>query len=111
MTDSPSQSAASVHENRPAQEAHKAGKIYKVRTCVACRKRAARDTLLRVVLQDDQLIADERAVLPGRGAWVHPTRKCLTTAVTRRLFLRALRASGTPDATPLENRLETAMDN
>ncbi|UOQ56475.1 YlxR family protein [Leucobacter allii] len=82
-----------------------------VRTCVACRSRGARTELLRVVLHDGRLLADDRAVLPGRGAWVHPTARCLDQAVTRGAFARALRASGRPDAGPLENRLKTLMDN
>ncbi|GAA1798945.1 MULTISPECIES: YlxR family protein [Leucobacter] len=82
-----------------------------VRTCVACRQRAERAELLRVVLRGGRLMVDERAVLPGRGAWVHPTRRCLELAVSRGSFARALRASGKPDASPLENRLKTLMDN
>ena len=82
-----------------------------VRTCVACRKRASRPDLLRVVFHENQLIVDDRAVLPGRGAWVHPSPKCLEQAVTRSSFTRALRVSGKPDAGPIENRLKTLMDN
>ena len=82
-----------------------------VRTCVACRRKASRDQLLRVVLHDGRLVPDERAVLPGRGAWVHPTSQCLELAVSRGAFVRALKASGKPDASPLENRLEKLMDN
>ncbi|MBL3685874.1 YlxR family protein [Leucobacter zeae] len=82
-----------------------------VRTCVACRQRAPRTDLLRVVLRDGRLIADDRAVLPGRGAWVHPTASCLNRAVARGAFSRALKASGKPDASPLENRLKSLMDN
>jgi predicted RNA-binding protein YlxR (DUF448 family) len=85
--------------------------MYSVRTCVACRKRASRAELLRVVLHDDRLIADDRAVLPGRGAWVHPTAQCLERAVSRGAFPRALKVSGKPDTGPLENRLKTLMDN
>jgi len=55
--------------------------------------RASRSALLRVVSQDEHLIIDERAVMPGRGAWVHPTRECLDAAVRRRAFARALRVS------------------
>ncbi|MFV0433375.1 MAG: YlxR family protein [Leucobacter sp.] len=82
-----------------------------IRTCVACRKRAPRAELLRVVLRDNRLIVDDRAVLPGRGAWVHPAARCLNQAVSRGAFSRALRATGKPDASPLENRLKTLMDN
>ncbi|MBK0418296.1 YlxR family protein [Leucobacter sp. CSA1] len=82
-----------------------------VRTCVACRRRASRADLLRVVLHEGRFIVDERAALPGRGAWVHPTAECLSKAVSRGAFSRALRVSGKPDTSPLENRLKTLMDN
>lgn len=82
-----------------------------VRTCVACRKRAPRTELLRVVVRDGQLTPDDSAVLPGRGAWVHPTARCLDQAVSRGVFSRALRVSGRLDAGPIENRLKTLMDN
>lgn len=81
-----------------------------VRTCVACRKRASRADLLRVVLSDGQLLVDDRAVLPGRGAWVHSNVTCFEQAVTRSVFARALRASGKLDASPIENRLKLIMD-
>jgi predicted RNA-binding protein YlxR (DUF448 family) len=82
-----------------------------VRTCVACRLRASRGELLRVVLHGGRLTPDDSAVLPGRGAWVHPTVRCLELAVSRGVFSRALKVSGKPDAGPLENRLKTLMDN
>ncbi|MEV8336874.1 YlxR family protein [Leucobacter sp. NPDC077196] len=82
-----------------------------VRTCVACRKRAPRTELLRVVAHEGRLLVDDRAVLPGRGAWVHPEYSCLDRAVARGTLLRALRLSGKPDVSPLENRLKTLMDN
>lgn len=88
-----------------------AGKMDAVRTCVACRKRAPREEMLRVVVLDGRLTVDDRAVLPGRGAWVHPTVRCLDQAVSRGAFSRALRVSGKLDAGPLENRLKTLMDN
>ena len=82
-----------------------------LRTCVACRRRAARHELLRVVLHEGRLIPDDRAVLPGRGSWVHPTAQCLKQAVSRGAFSRVLKVSGSLDIGPLENRLETLMDN
>jgi len=68
-----------------------------VRTCVGCRARAPRSALLRVVERDGVLVADEKAVLTGRGAWVHDTDECVETAIRRRAFGRALRVSGTLD--------------
>ncbi|WP_309065209.1 YlxR family protein [Microbacterium sp.] len=64
-----------------------------VRTCVGCRGRAPRAALIRVAVQNGELVFDERAVLPGRGAWLHPTSECLDTALRRRAFARALRVA------------------
>lgn len=77
-----------------------------VRTCVGCRARAPRSSLLRVVTRGGVLVPDERAVLPGRGAWVHDTRECLETAIKRRAFVRALRASGPLDTQTIEQHIQ-----
>ncbi|AUG30250.1 MULTISPECIES: YlxR family protein [Microbacterium] len=74
-----------------------------VRTCVGCRARDLRSALLRVVERDGVLIADEKAVLPGRGAWVHDTHGCVDTAIRRRAFGRALRVSGPLDTQTFQN--------
>ncbi|QAY60745.1 YlxR family protein [Microbacterium protaetiae] len=76
-----------------------------VRTCVGCRQRSARSALLRVVAIDSHLVPDERATMPGRGAWVHDTYPCLDAALRRRAFVRALRVSGPLDAQTIEKRL------
>ncbi|MFJ4252890.1 YlxR family protein [Microbacterium sp. NPDC090003] len=76
-----------------------------VRTCVGCRTRAPRSTLLRVVSQNGILIIDERAVLPGRGAWMHPSQECMASALRRRAFGRALRVSTAVDTQTIEKRL------
>lgn len=64
-----------------------------VRTCLGCRERADTSTLLRVVAQSGAVVPDPSATLPGRGAWVHPTRECVETATKRKTFGRALRVS------------------
>jgi len=69
-----------------------------VRTCVGCRRREPRSALLRVVAGEGALVADSAARLPGRGAWVHPTRACVEQAVQRRAFTRALRLANGLDA-------------
>ncbi|MBT2476454.1 YlxR family protein [Microbacterium sp. ISL-103] len=73
-----------------------------VRTCVGCRPRASRSALLRVVSQNDILVIDENSVLPGRGAWVHPTPECMEAALRRRAFGRALRVSSDLDTRIIE---------
>ena len=76
-----------------------------VRTCVGCRARAPRTTLLRVVAVDSTLVPDEKASMPGRGAWVHETIECVDAAVRRRAFVRALRVPGPLDTQTFEKRL------
>jgi predicted RNA-binding protein YlxR (DUF448 family) len=59
-----------------------------------------------VVAVDSTLILDERASMPGRGAWVHDTRECMTAALRRRAFVRALRVSGSLDTQTIEEHLQ-----
>ena len=74
-----------------------------LRTCIGCRKRGARSTLLRLVLSSastaegqPRVLVDEGKCLPGRGAWLHGQVACLELAITRRAVARALRLGGTP---------------
>ncbi|WP_306514423.1 YlxR family protein [Janibacter hoylei] len=67
-----------------------------IRTCIGCRGRDSRSTLLRIVaVTDDRgetsAQPDPRRRLPGRGAWLHPDIACLDLAVRRRALSRALR--------------------
>nr|WP_278312854.1 YlxR family protein [Lolliginicoccus levis] len=48
------------------------------------------------------LAPDPSQVLPGRGAWLHPTAQCLDKAVKRHAFGRALRRPGNVDTTELD---------
>ncbi|MFN8080409.1 MAG: YlxR family protein [Kineosporiaceae bacterium] len=74
------------------------------RTCVGCRRRAARSVLLRVTadLVDGvrSVVPDPGRRRPGRGAWLHLDPACLDAAERRNAFGRALRRSG---------RLEVAL--
>ncbi|MEO5653783.1 MAG: YlxR family protein [Marmoricola sp.] len=70
-----------------------------VRTCVGCRRRAAKRELLRVVAGTDaagqdtiwHVVPDPRGTASGRGAHLHPTAECLALAERKRAFVRALR--------------------
>jgi predicted RNA-binding protein YlxR (DUF448 family) len=62
-----------------------------VRTCVGCRQRSNRADLLRIVIDSNELVFDEKASKPGRGAWIHPSSDCLQKANERGAFARALR--------------------
>lgn len=76
-----------------------------VRTCVGCRQRSGKDSLLRVVaVQIDgsyAVQADPRGRMPGRGAYLHRSPECFDLALRRRAFGRALRISGAADVAPL----------
>ncbi|WP_405498453.1 YlxR family protein [Nocardia sp. NBC_00511] len=89
-----------------------------VRTCIGCRRRELAADLMRVVAQgsaeDGQelaVIPDPRRRLPGRGAWLHPTSSCLSQAVRRRAFGRALRVSGHLDISALEHYVENRHEH
>ena len=81
--------------SQPASDSESGRVSRPVRTCVGCRKRAAKQELLRVVADDlgdgPEVIPDPRGHAPGRGAHLHPTPGCLELALRRRVFARALR--------------------
>ena len=72
-----------------------------VRTCLGCRARVEKSSLLRVVARDGVVLPDPSAVLPGRGAWVHPTPACVEKSIARKAFGRALRVSVALDSSRL----------
>ncbi|WP_280672427.1 MULTISPECIES: YlxR family protein [unclassified Kitasatospora] len=77
------------------------------RTCVGCRKRAAKDELLRVTAVEGSCVPDPRGTLPGRGAHLHPDPGCLDLAVRRRAFPRAFRLQGVLDTETLRVYVES----
>jgi predicted RNA-binding protein YlxR (DUF448 family) len=81
------------------------------RTCVGCRKRAAKDELLRVTVVEGVCVPDPRGSLPGRGAYVHSDPACLDLAVRRRAFPRAFRVQGTLDTEPLREHVADRTDS
>ncbi|QJC22663.1 YlxR family protein [Arcanobacterium buesumense] len=65
-----------------------------IRTCVGCRTKAYRNELLRVIASDDGCLQpDPRAIMPGRGAWIHPRSECVAQAIKTSQFARAFRRS------------------
>src|SRR5690606_18868004 len=83
-----------------------------VRTCVGCRERDLRSALLRLVLDrsgastdEPRLAVDAGRSLPGRGAWLHASTRCLEAAGRRRAVPRALGGSGPPDPAPARHAL------
>ncbi len=64
-----------------------------IRTCVACRQTAGKRALIRIVRSPEGVQVDPRGKLPGRGAYLHPARKCWERALATRALDRALRTT------------------
>ncbi len=79
------------------------------RTCIGCRATGGPDDLLRLVVAGDRVVVDERRQLPGRGAWLHPSRDCFVLAGRRRAWARALRVDGPLDVSAVEAGLESPV--
>ena len=87
-----------------------------VRTCIGCRKRELAADLLRVAAVGDgngkcAVSVDAAGNLPGRGAWLHPDQQCLHAAIRRRAFVRALRITGSPDTSVVEEFFSSLTDS
>ncbi|MGT2464008.1 YlxR family protein [Sinomonas atrocyanea] len=81
-----------------------------LRTCIGCRRTAARSELLRLVMDRgdaQRVVVDPRRRLPGRGAWLHPDQACLKQAVKRRAFHRAFR--GPADIRGVDDYFSTSV--
>src|ERR1700761_7136891 len=78
------------------------------RTCVGCKARAAKSSMLRLVVAGGGIVPDPQARQPGRGAYLHPSLACFELAQRRRVFSRALRAPGSPDTAPVALYLSQA---
>ena len=87
-----------------------------VRTCIGCRRRELAVELLRVVAvrdgNDKHVVSvDAASNLPGRGAWLHPHQQCLSVAIRRRAFARALRITGSPDTSAVVEYFSSLDDS
>lgn len=86
-----------------------------IRRCILSGDRAARRTLVRLVLAPDgSVLPDVRAKAPGRGAWIGVTRPALETARAKGRLKGALsRAFKTGDFSvpaDLTSRIEAALE-
>lgn len=95
-----------AEETRPdAAEAEESGPG---RRCLASGERLPKEELLRLVVGPDGAVVPDLAErLPGRGLWIRPRRALIETAVRRRLFARAAKATVTapPDLAEQIGRL------
>jgi predicted RNA-binding protein YlxR (DUF448 family) len=77
------------------------------RTCIACRRRAPKRSLLRIARGKTGLRVDPSAIEPGRGAYLHREPQCVDVAFQKRRLVRALRASVTKEE---DARLREAIE-
>lgn len=82
-----------------------------VRTCIGCRQAELAVELLRMVAVsrgsgEYTVTIDTAGTLPGRGAWLHPSGRCLQAAIRRRAFPRALRITGPLDMSGVVEHFE-----
>jgi len=77
------------------------------RSCLGCRQVKDQSELIRFVRSPDgEILADLKGRLPGRGAYLCNSRKCMETAVSRQQFNRAFRGECQPaDETVLADRV------
>ncbi|MGV9480905.1 YlxR family protein [Gordonia aichiensis] len=80
--------------------------------CLGCRQRVGIADLVRVVAAacdgGSRVVVDVARTMPGRGAWMHPSADCVSAAVRRHAFARALRSPGlVVDQSDLEEVLIT----
>ena len=68
-----------------------------LRTCVGCRQQAEQKDLYRVAVKTrgeelPKVVFDADRSLPGRGAWIHASEKCVSVALKKGAFNRAFKA-------------------
>src|ERR1700689_4481223 len=78
----------------PAGAERRASGMLVMRTCVGCKERAVKSSLLRLVAVGDVIQPDPQARLPGRGAYLYPSLAYLELARRHKAFPRALRTTG-----------------
>jgi len=93
-----------IQREKPAAETSTGGPV---RTCIGCRERELAVELLRVVAVSTEngqfaVTVDTSGFCPGRGAWLHPVDRCLEAAIRRHAFARALRITGSPDTSAVD---------
>ncbi|MDX1737590.1 MAG: RNA-binding protein [Alphaproteobacteria bacterium] len=94
MTESETEIAADSLDDGPEMKGQRSNKVKTdpMRKCLVTQERMARSALIRFVVGPDQvLVADLKAVLPGRGMWVSASAEALEKAKKKSLFAKAAR--------------------
>lgn len=84
------------------------------RTCLACRQRSAKPSLIRLAVVDGRVQVDPFAIIQSRGTYICAGAGCTEIALQREgaAIARALRmAPGAVDITTLRARLAEQMSS
>jgi predicted RNA-binding protein YlxR (DUF448 family) len=81
------------------------------RTCVGCRQKATKGSLVRIVrTADGKLRVDPTGKVPGRGAYVHRARECASVALHKGALARTLKvALGAEEVASLVAEIEEVL--
>ena len=81
------------------------------RSCIACRRTGDKGTFLRFVLAPDGTVTpDLEGKLPGRGAYLCQSRRCVQDAIAKRQFSRAFKGMAAVDGPSLTGLLQQIME-
>jgi predicted RNA-binding protein YlxR (DUF448 family) len=83
-----------------------------IRTCIVTRKSGGKEDLIRFVIgPDENVVADIREKLPGRGVWVTNSKKIVQQACERNLFAAGFKQKVKVDGAIWRNIEDLLLDN
>ncbi len=62
------------------------------RTCLVCRRKAAKAELIRIVKSGDEVLIDESGNRDGRGAYLCNDPKCIEKCIAKKMLNRSFKA-------------------
>ena len=78
------------------------------RTCIACRKKSDKGSMLRISKFGDVISVDKSQTAMGRGCYICSDKKCMGLLVTKRLLNRAFKCNvDTLVYSDIQTKLET----
>jgi len=63
------------------------------RTCTGCNTKKDKKELIRIVINNEEILIDETGKLPGRGAYICDNIECLEKAIKTKRLERTLKSN------------------
>lgn len=63
------------------------------RTCTGCNAKKDKKELIRIVINNEEILIDETGKLPGRGAYICDNIECLEKAIKTKRLERTLKSN------------------